>query len=167
MLLLARSLKELRFGSLMEIYIEGNREHGQDAWPDEPEMRQIQLSEQDFYRYLREAFFRTTGAVYAVWEAGGQYVSALRLEPYRDGLLMEALETAPEQRRRGYAAELIQAVQETLKQQGAVKIYSHVHKQNTASLKTHEKCGFRPIADYAACADGSVSRKMYTMCYEG
>ena len=109
MLHLARNLTQLRFGSLMEIYEEANREHGQMLWPDEPEMRQIQLSEQDFYRYLNEGFFRTPGAVYAVWEAGGQYVSALRLEPYRDGLLMEALETTPEQRRRGYAAALIQA----------------------------------------------------------
>ena len=88
MLHLARNLTQLRFGSLMEIYEEANREHGQMLWPDEPEMRQIQLSEQDFCRYLNGGFFRTPGAVYAVWEAGGQYVSALRLEPYRDGLLM-------------------------------------------------------------------------------
>ena len=167
MLRLAKNLSQLRFGSLMEIYVEANREHGQLLWPDEPEMRQLQLSEQDFYRYLSEDFFRTTGAVYAVWEADGRYVSALRLEPYRDGLLMEALETTPEQRRRGYAAALIQAVQEELRRQGSVRICSHVYKHNTPSLKTHEKCGFRPVADYAACVDGSVSRKMYTMCYEG
>lgn len=166
MLHLARNLTQLRFGSLMEIYEEANREHGQMLWPDEPEMRQIQLSEQDFYRYLNEGFFRTPGAVYAVWEAGGQYVSALRLEPYRDGLLMEALETTPEQRRRGYAAALIQAVQEELKRQGGAKVYSHVDKRNTPSLKTHAKCGFRPIADYAVCVDGSVSRKLYTMCWD-
>ena len=166
MLHLARNLTQLRFGSLMEIYEEANREHGQMLWPDEPEMRQIQLSEQDFYRYLNEGFFRTPGAVYAVWEAGGQYVSALRLEPYRDGLLMEALETTPEQRRRGYAAALIQAVQEELKRQGGAKVYSHVDKRNTPSLKTHETCGFRPIADYAVCVDGSVSRKLYTMCWD-
>ena len=106
MLYLARSLSQLHFGSLMAVYADANRENGREAWPEEPEMRQIQLAEEEFYRYLSQVFFKTPGAICAVWEESGRYVSALRLEPYRDGLLLEALETAPEQRRKGFAAAL-------------------------------------------------------------
>ena len=135
-----------------------------EFWPEEPEMRQIQLAEEDFYRYLSQVFFRSSGAVYAVWEENGRYVSALRLEPYRDGLLLEALETAPEQRRKGFAAALIRAVQCFL--EGKTKLYSHVDKRNLSSLKVHEKCGFRRVADFAVCVDGSVNQKMYTLCWD-
>ena len=163
MLYLAHSLSQLHFSSLMTVYAESNRENGREFWPEEPEMRQIQLAEEDFYRYLEQVFFRSPGAVYAVWEENGRYVSALRLEPYRDGLLLEALETAPEQRRKGYAAALIRAVQAFL---GAGKIYSHVDKRNLPSLKVHETCGFRRIADFAVCVDGSVNPKMCTLCWD-
>ena len=164
MLYLARSLSRLHFSSLMAVYAESNRENGQEFWPEEPEMRQIQLAEEDFYRYLSQVFFRSPGAVYAVWEENGRYVSALRLEPYRDGLLLEALETAPEQRRKGFAAALILAVQCFL--DGKTKLYSHVDKRNLSSLKVHEKCGFRRVADFAVCVDGSVNQKMYTLCWD-
>ena len=164
MLYLARSLSQLHFGSLMAVYSDANRENGRGSWPEEPEMRQIQLAEADFYRYLSQVFFKTPGAVYAVWEENGRYVSALRLEPYRDGLLLEALEADPEQRRKGYAAALIQAVHTCLGE--GAKLYSHVDKRNLPSLKTHEKCGFRRISDVAVYVDGSVNRKACTMYWE-
>ena len=165
MLYLTHSLSQLHFGSLMTVYGESNRENGREFWPEEPEMRQIQLAEEDFYRYLSQVFFQTRGAVYAVWEKNGRYVSALRLEPYRDGLLLEALETAPEQRRKGYAAALIRAVQGFL--EGKTKLYSHVDRRNLPSLKVHETCGFRRVADFAVYVDGSVDQKMYTLCWDG
>lgn len=157
MLIIARSLAQLDFEALMEIYVEGNREHGAELWPDKPEEEQLALSKQDFRRYLEEQFFSQPGAVYAVWEAAGKYVSALRLEPNRDGLLMEALETIPEQRRKGYAVTLIQAVQDWLRGQGKVKVYSHVSKRNTASLRTHERCGFCRFMEHTVWLDGSVN----------
>ena len=52
MLYLARSLSRLHFSSLMAVYAESNRENGREFWPEEPEMRQIQLAEEDFYRYF-------------------------------------------------------------------------------------------------------------------
>ena len=53
MLTIATSLRQLRFGELMEVYAEGNLENGQDLWPDETESRQIALAEQEFYNYLQ------------------------------------------------------------------------------------------------------------------
>lgn len=162
MLIIARSLKDLSFGKLMEIYAEGNLENGRDLWPDEPEGRQIALAEQEFYNYLQQVFFRTADALYLIWEEKGRYVSALRLERYQDGLLLEALETAPECRKRGHAAQLVQAA---LEYAGDAKIYSHVGKRNIASLRTHEKCGFRKVLDHAVYADGSVNDVCCTLCW--
>lgn len=162
MLIIARKLRELSFGKLMEVYAEGNLENGQDLWQDEPEYRQIALAEQEFYNYLQQVFFRTEGARYLIWEENGQYVSALRLEPYQDGLLLEALETAPNLRRKGYASRLLQ---EALLNVDGMKVYSHVGKRNTASLRTHEKCGFMKTLDYSVYADGSVNDKCFTLCH--
>lgn len=163
MLLLARSMRELSFSRLMEVYIEGNLENANEFWPDLPLGEKLLRAEQDFYQYLNEVFFTTPGAIYAVLEEGGKYISALRLEPYRDGLLLEALETLPVLRRKGYAETLIRAVQVRC---GGTKIYSHVGKWNEASLRVHEKCGFRRIQEYAAYIDGSVNNRCCTLCCE-
>lgn len=162
MLIIARKLNELSFGKLMEVYREGNLENGQERWPDEPEARQIALAEQDFYNYLQQVFFKTDGAYYLVLEEKGKYISALRMEPYRDGLLLAALETLPEMRNRGYGTKLVLAA---LTQTGNAKIYSHVSKKNSASLRTHEKSGFKRILEYAVYADGSVNDRCCTLCY--
>ena len=107
MLILARSIRDLSFSRLMEVYIEGNLENAEEFYPDLTEGQKLMQAEQDFYQYLNKVFFRTSDAVYAIWEEQGTYVSALRLEPYRDGLLLEAFETAPPSRRQGYAEKLI------------------------------------------------------------
>lgn len=161
MLYLAKKLQELNFGQLMAVYEEGNRVNGALFFPELSEGQRLLQAEQSFYRYLREGFFSVSGAVYALWVENGSYVSALRLEPYEDGLLLEALETAPSERRKGYAEKLIRAVQE----QFSEKIYSHVSKKNTASLQIHQKCGFRQMLDYAKYVDGSVVRTAVTLRY--
>ena len=88
MLKIANRMGQLHFPQLMETYVDDNRENGADRYPEEPEMRQLALAEGDFRQYLAEVFFRQKGAFYAIWEENGRYVSALRLEPYRDGLLL-------------------------------------------------------------------------------
>ena len=163
MLVVIHSMRELNFGQLMAVYEESNRKNGKEFWPEQPEGQRILRAEQDFYQYLRESFFQTEGAFYAVWTEKGYYVSALRLEPYQDGLLLEALETAPEYRCKGYASTLIRAVQELPEIE---KIYAHVHKKNTASLRTHKNCGFRRILEHAVYIDGSVRTNSCTLCYE-
>lgn len=161
MLYLATKLREVDFSALMGVYEEGNRENGALVHPGLPQGQQILRAEQSFHQYLKEVFFPTAGAVYAIWVENDIYVSALRLEPYEDGLLLEALETAPAHRRKGYAEKLLRAVQVEFPQ----KIYSHVSKKNTASLAVHQKCGFRQVLDYAKYIDGSVVRSAVTLCY--
>lgn len=166
MLLIARKMNEFSFSQLMKVYLDANREHGKALAPEENEDRQLHLSEEDFYAYLHDSFFTHPGAVYCIWEEGGSYVSALRLEPYQEGVLLEALETAPAQRRKGYAVALIQAVLGWLERQGSVRVYSHVDKKNEPSRRTHQRCGFRIHRDYAAFIDGSVNRRTDTWLYE-
>ena len=163
MLVVMKSMRELKFSQLMGVYEESNRENGEEFYPELPEGQQLLRAEQDFHQDLRECFFRTEGAMYAVWTEQGDYVSALRLEPYQDGLLLEALETAPNHRRKGYAAALIRAVLELPE---ISKVYAHVHKKNIASLRTHESCGFRRVLEHAVYIDGSVRTNSCTYCYE-
>lgn len=163
MLKIARKMNDFSFGKLMEVYEEGNLENGQTLWPDEPQWRQIALAEQEFYQYLQQLFFKTEGACYLIWEEGGHYISALRLEPYQDGLLLEALETHPLYRNKGYAACLVSAA---VTYAGGTRIYSHVSKKNFPSLRTHEKCGFLKCLDHARYADGSVDDRCCTLCHE-
>lgn len=161
MLVLADKLNKLNFAQLMEVYAEGNEENGEDMWPELNREQRLLRAEQAFYQYLAEVFFPVPGAVYAIWEENGTYVSALRLEPYEDGLLLEALETAPQYRCRGYGEKLIRAVQDAFPQ----KIYSHVSKRNVPSLAIHKKCGFQQVLDYAKYIDGSVARNAVTLQY--
>ena len=167
MLIIAEKMNGLSFRQLMDVYVEGCLERGQELYPEETAARQIALGEQEFYHYLTQVFFRTSGAVYALWSAEEKYVSALRLEPFQDGLLLEALETAPKERKKGYAVQLIRAVQAWLAERGHIKVYSHVHKRNIPSLRIHEKCGFHQILEHAVCIDGSVNHYCCTLCYEG
>lgn len=165
MLVVIHSLSELRFSELMSVYYECNLENGVDRYAFLSSGEQLRNAEADFYNYLNTVFFRQRDSVCAVWEVQGRYKAALRLEPYADGLLLCALETAPEERRRGYATRLIHAVQEYLSEQGSGKLYSHVSKRNAASLATHYKCGFEIQKDHAVYADGSVLHNSYTLLY--
>lgn len=166
MLKLATRIHELNFYALMDVYREGNQENGAAMYPHADDAEQLLLAEQDFYQYLVQCFFTLDGAVYAMWEDNGKYRSALRLEPYQDGLLLSALETAPDSRRQGYACKLMQAVQDWLSQHGAIKVYSHVSRTNEASQRAHRNCGFRKILDHAVYADGSVLTGSDTYLFE-
>lgn len=145
-------LSDICFGDLMGVYEEGNRENAQELYGHMDRNAAMIQAEQDFYGYLSQVFFQTEGAYYAVWAEKGRYVSALRLEPYQDGLLLEGLETAPGKRRKGYAKKLITAALKSVD----LPVYSHVNKGNAASLATHYACGFVRISEQATLIDGTV-----------
>ena len=156
-------MAELDFERLMAVYREGNRENALDLYPDMPVEAAQRRAEQDFREYLQEDFFVHKGACYCVWEESGQYLSALRLEPWQDGLLLEALETHPDFRKQGYAKKLILAVQLELT---GKRVYSHVSKKNKASLATHQSCGFSIIRDFVRMLDGTVSSRSWTLMWQ-
>lgn len=153
MLRVIRSMAELPFGKLMEIYVQSNRELGQ-KWPRESETRRIALAEQEVYAYLRQCFFTRPGSRYFIWEEQGKPVSALRCESYADGVLLTCLETAPDQRGKGYATALLKAVLLHLEPE---KVYVHIHRENRSSQAVHLRCGFEKIKTGARLLDGSYS----------
>ena len=157
MLLIMKRLEELDFSALMDVYIEGNREKAEEYGDGG-----LLQAEREFFDYLREDFFRQKDAFYAVWQVAGRYVSALRLEPYGDGWLLEALETAPNHRKQGYAKALMA---EVLDMMGESVVYSHVSRRNEASLRTHYSCGFQKHLDHVVYLDGSVSNRAVTLRY--
>lgn len=162
MVFIADSLSDLSFSKLMEVYLEGNMEKAREEYNGFSEYVGLRLAEQDFYQYLRECFFTTPGARYAVLEEKDAYRSAVRWEPFMDGVLISALETAPSERRKGHAEILLREVLLRID----TKVYSHVSKKNTASLALHKKCGFQIVADRARYLDGSVNSRAYTLCFE-
>lgn len=154
MLKVIRSMAELPFGRLMEVYAQSNRERG-EQWSQESPERQIELAEQEFYAYLRKCFFTRPHSRYFIWEEQGRAVCALRCECYADGVLLTALETAPDCRCKGYAKQLLGAVLERL---DSGKVYVHIHKDNKASLAVHMACGFVKLKTGGRMLDGSYSR---------
>ena len=160
MLEIIRNMRDLNFSALKNVYSANEEILGKhNASPQE----RID-AEQAFYQYLREVFFRDPRSLYAVWNCDGRYAAALRVEPYRDGLLITALETAPTLRERGYASALLAAILRSAEDQ---KIYAHIAKGNRASLRVHEKCGFVVISDSAVMLDGSFTSAYYTLCNNG
>jgi len=163
MLKIIRSMGQLKFAELMNVYAQSNALNGAEQYADSSQTLQIFEAEQNFYHYLNDVFFHQKDSFYAVWEADERYAAALRIEPYSDGYLLCGLETAPDVRRRGYASALILAVQKYLANEGEYKIYSHISKKNKPSLEVHNRCGFEIVLDYALYSDGSVLHNHYTL----
>ena len=159
MLKLIRSMRELDFGELLSVYCESEEIYGRYENEDIGKF----AAEQEFYQYLNDIFFRTPDSYYALWRPQGSAVAALRLEPYRDGLLLAALETAPAARGMGHATELVSAV---VSEFADWKIYAHIRKNNAASMRVHSKCGFKVLSDSATMIDGSFTYSHCTICYD-
>lgn len=141
MLRVAAKMPELDIDRLMEIYTESRRE--------------------ELHAYLREDFFSRRGSAYYIWEREGTYLAALRLEGYADGMLLSGLQTRPDRRRKGYARALMGAVFRSLP--AGTKVYSHVVRNNRASLALHAALGFEKEKDFARLLDGTVTSRYVTL----
>ena len=134
---------------LMEVYAESNYENTDYFFPDMTDKAlAVKKVEEGFLTFLRDEFYAGPGPAYCVWEEAGEWVSALRLNELQPGLYyLEALETRPGYRRRGYAARLLQAVIAHLKDRGPVRICDCVSKGNEPSIRTHLVCGFSIVSE--------------------
>lgn len=125
-----------------EIYIEASMETAADKHSELTDLAEAVKEEEQYFIEFLKNFLSKEQNTYYVLNVDGQWVSALRLTKIEDFYYMEALETAPEHRRKGYASELIREVISSLSAEGRIKIRSNVNKKNKASLDTHQKCGF-------------------------
>ena len=134
---------------LMDVYSESNFENTDYFYPDEKN-KEVAVSkvESGFLHFLKDDFYRNAKAAYWVFEEDGIWISALRTCEIRTGLYyLEALETRPDYRQKGYGYLLLSGVLEKMKADGPFRLCDCVGKKNNASLKTHEKCGFRIVSD--------------------
>lgn len=147
MLLRFCGLGELDMRRFLDIYEESTRENCEIFFPeDEPEAALIK-GEAAFRDYLAE-FFAEPGNTCWVLEEDGIWVSALRLSLIEEGFYyLEALETRPDSRMKGYASKLIGEVVGRLKELGPFRICDCVSKRNIPSIKTHLGCGFTIVSD--------------------
>ena len=148
------SVRELNIGLLIDVYAQSLFDGVQTG------LARLQR-ERDFLDDLH-AFFHCDGAQIYVWEQEGNYCSALRLEPYRDGFLISCLETDPGQRRAGYGSLLLSSVIKKVDK----PVYVHIEKRNRASIALHTRCGFVQISDHAVYVDGSVYQSSCTMRFD-
>ena len=162
MLVIYRKFGDVIFSQLKELYWESIQTAAKESSSNEFDHGAYLDAEQDFYLYLKDVFFRISGAYCAVWQENGMLYSAARMEPYKDGYLLSALETHPNHRRQGYATKLMRSILEQMPDQ---KVYSHIHKKNFASARVHEDCGFRIHSDMAVFLDGSASSSSNTWIY--
>lgn len=166
MLKIVTAMSQLNSEQLMGIYLAENQKDGKLRYPDSSVEEQRKRAENAYLSYLREDFFQQRGARYCIWVIENEYKSALRLEPHKDGLLLEGLGTASGDRRKGYAFCLLSEVLRYLRSTDCKAVYSHVDKRNKPSLGVHLKCGFRRISECAALVDGTVTNRSCTMCYD-
>ena len=161
MLTIVNSFRKLNTSLLLQVYQESIESAGKEQYPFLSDNLQFLEAKQDFYAFWKD-FFVQHNAFLAVWEINKRYVSALRIEPYHDGVLLTGLETCKEDRASGYATELLNAVISYLSDIGIKKVYSHIRNDNAASLKVHQKIGFQKISEGAVFLDGSADRKSAT-----
>ena len=134
---------------LMDVYSESNFENTEYFYPDETNKEvAVGKVESGFMHFLQDDFYRLAKAAYWVFAEDGVWISALRTCEIRPGLYyLEALETRPDRRQKGYGSSLLSGVLEEMKANGPFRLCDCVDKRNTASLKTHEKCGFRIVSE--------------------
>ena len=149
MLLKIESYKDINERKLMDVYAESNFENVEYFFPDEKDISVgVKKVEEGFLNFLKNDFFTKEKATYWVLEENGVWVSATRtcfIKP--DILYLEALETMPKERNKGYGYKLLSLMIEEVKKEGNLRICDCVSKKNIASLKTHEKCGFKIVSD--------------------
>lgn len=161
MLKLCYEINDLDFRQLMDVYEETNQITGRENYPNEIENLQILFAEQDFYQYL-DLFFKYPDAKCAVWVEEERYLAALRMEGYQGAYIITALEVLPGARGKGYGTKLLKAVQDI----SDMPLYSHVQKQNVASLAVHKKCNFTVVSQEALFIDGVKRNDHYTLMWK-
>lgn len=149
MLLKITSCSELNNRMLMDVYSESNFENTDYFYPDETDKNAaVAMVEAGFLSFLENEFFKLSKATYWVFEENGVWLSALRTCEIRDGLYwLEALETKPDRRGNGCGTKLLSSVLDAMKADGGFCLCDCVAKNNAASLRTHEKCGFKIVSD--------------------
>lgn len=94
--------------------------------------------------FLRD-FVKSAKHLILVEESGGEWVSALRaIETGEGRWFLEAVETKPASRQKGFGTALLRHTIDYLRGLGMTELTCLISKKNLASQALHGKCGFVP-----------------------
>lgn len=144
MLLVFKTMtKDEMYRLVQSVYKEASYELAKEKHPDMEDLTEAIREEENYYveKFLSKFLLKEEHA-YCVLEENGEWVSALRLAKCDGYHFMEAMETAPAHRHKGYASKLMTEVLKYLAENHTGILRSNVRKTNVASLATHRKCGF-------------------------
>lgn len=149
MILEINAFHQVNSRKLMDIYGESNRENTSYFYPEIADINEaLAKVECDYLHYIETDFLANHQNRYIILDHDGIWVCGLRLCQIDDSLYyIEALETHPEHRNKGYCAELLSGVIDRLKQRGQYTIRDCVGKENMVSLQIHQKVGFVIYSD--------------------
>lgn len=143
--LITRKSEEIDFNKLMDVYEESNWENLSmvESDIDEKSDKNIlyQKVRQAYTDYLKNDFLKSGKNYMAILIDEKTYLSALRLYDEGKFFLIEALETNPSFRRKGYGGKLLSKVLDNFANREEIR--SEVGKNNKKSLKLHKKLGFK------------------------
>ncbi len=161
MLRIIDSPRDISYNDLMYVYAQSIQKDACQYDRHASSNMAILEAEQDLYRYIKD-LLNEKDTFLAMWCSGGRCEVILRCEPYRDGVLIAGLETAPESRGKGYAKQLLKETVAYLKTRSVGKLYSHIGKHNEPSKAVHRFCGFEKISDHSFYIDGTVDTNCHT-----
>lgn len=97
------------------------------------------------YASFLKDFIKNPKQIILVEEVDDVWVSGLRaIETIETHWFLEAVETKPEERRKGYGKSLLQHTIDYLKRNGMKELSCTISKNNFKSQALHRKCGFLP-----------------------
>lgn len=159
MIIIADQIRKLNFDMLAALQAQHLESVCKKNYRHLSEHEGMNCAKEDYYEYLRDVFFsRIHGKIY-IYEENGCYICGACFEPYRDGLLLNSLVTLKDHRRKGYAERLLSCVLGHLCHE---PVYVHIYEKNIASLRLHEKLGFKCLHAYAHMLDGAVRSDYFT-----
>ena len=164
-LLVFNNFENVDVEQFLNIYKESSADNAKKWFPGLEQTEALKEYEDGFLGFMKNDFFSGGGILFVLTD-GSCYVSALRLyEKAPSEYYLEALETNPKYRKKGYGRELLFQLQRYLKEHNkSYVLTAHVEKTNTPSLKTHKSAGFEITADYVI-EDGEKFDTDYQLTY--
>lgn len=149
-IVITNDIDRIDFEKLMDIYEESNCENIQKAYKiadgldDFYEKEKIYKIYKDSYiSYLKNEFLANKENYLVILKDKDVYLSGLRLHYRKDYYLIEALETNPNFRNKGYGERLVRDLLKEFKDKTVFR--SEVSISNEKSLGLHKKVGFKVV----------------------
>lgn len=145
----------------------GSAEINAPQWyPDLPFEAAVQKYESGYWDFMQRSFWEEKG-VLLVAHSDSHYVSAVvAYQKENHSFLIEALETAPNERGKGYGKIVLKEMLDFLVHSDSnATVYSFTGKKNIASQRTHASLGMEKLHDYWQDESGTIDNTQITYVY--